>query len=80
MAQTENTAAATGQAVMAFKSKYKLGFEKFPDVGPGTMAKLDELCAKKPEPKPPQPKPPAPGRCFDTIDWNSIFEATDEEC
>jgi peptidoglycan hydrolase-like protein with peptidoglycan-binding domain len=72
--------AATGQAVMAFKSKYKLGFEKFPDVGPGTMAKLDELCAKKPEPKPPQPKPPAPERCFDTIDWNSIFEATDEEC
>jgi peptidoglycan hydrolase-like protein with peptidoglycan-binding domain len=72
--------AATGQAVMAFKSKYKLGFEKFPDVGPGTMAKLDELCAEKPEPKPPQPKPPAPGRCFDTIDWNSVFEAIDEEC
>lgn len=40
--------AATGQAVMAFKSKYHLGFEQFPDVGPGTMAKLDELCASRP--------------------------------
>jgi peptidoglycan hydrolase-like protein with peptidoglycan-binding domain len=36
---------ATGQAVMAFKAKHHLGFEQFPDVGPGTMAKLDELCA-----------------------------------
>src|SRR5229473_4605438 len=51
--------AATGQAVMAFKIKHHLGFEQFPDVGPGTMAKLDELCA--PSPIPPSPVPPSRG-------------------
>ena len=40
----EKYGSATGQAVKAFKKKYSLGFEQFPDVGPGTMAKLDQLC------------------------------------
>lgn len=48
---------ATGKAVKAFKAKYHLGFEQFPDVGPGTMAKLDVLC---PGGSPPTPVPPAP--------------------
>lgn len=51
--------AATGQAVMAFKTKYHLGSEQFPDVGPGTMAKLDALCPPRPVPPTPVP-PPAP--------------------
>lgn len=49
---------ATGMAVKAFKTKYRLGFEQFPDVGPGTMAKLDELC-RGPGPPPP-PAAPCP--------------------
>lgn len=70
--------AATGQAVMAFKAKYHLGFERFPDVGPGTMARLDELCAK---PKPgPTPKPPSTGKCFDKIDWPAFFTQAREAC
>jgi hypothetical protein len=66
--------AQTGQAVMRFKKKYALGFTQYPDVGPGTMRKLDELCAKKggqdPDPNkkkdlpdlpdPPKPKPIGP--------------------
>ena len=46
---------ATGRAVMKFKSKEEqnLGFEKFPDVGPGTMKRLDELCSSVPTPPPP---------------------------
>jgi hypothetical protein len=35
---------ATGQGVMAFKKKHNLGYTQYPDVGPGTMGKLDELC------------------------------------
>jgi outer membrane protein OmpA-like peptidoglycan-associated protein len=62
----------TAQAVMAFKKKYSLGFEQFPDVGPGTMAKLDALCAQPgptppippaPSPVPPGPTPPTPSEC-----------------
>ena len=34
----------TAQGVMAFKAKHHLGSTEFPDVGPGTMGKLDELC------------------------------------
>ena len=34
----------TAAAVRAFKTDQKLGFEQFGDVGPGTMARLDELC------------------------------------
>lgn len=34
----------TAAAVKAFKTQQKLGFEQFGDVGPGTMARLDELC------------------------------------
>lgn len=49
--------AATGKAVMAFKQKYNLGSTQFPDVGPGTTKKLDELCVVSP--KPPTPKPPS---------------------
>jgi hypothetical protein len=41
---------ATARAVRAFKTKYNLGFEQYANVGPGTMAKLDELCAFKPSP------------------------------
>jgi hypothetical protein len=51
---------ATGQAVMAFKKKYKLGDEQYPDVGPGTMTKLDELCVKAVTPKAETPCPPCP--------------------
>jgi hypothetical protein len=73
--------AATGQAVMAFKAKHQLGFERFPDVGPGTMAKLDELCPKPPGPKPnPTPKPPGTGKCFDTIDWDTFFAQARDAC
>ena len=36
----------TAQGVMTFKAKHHLGFEQFPDVGPGTMQKLDEVCGK----------------------------------
>ncbi|WP_218141522.1 eCIS core domain-containing protein [Nitrosovibrio tenuis] len=55
---------ATARAVMAFKKKYKLGFEKFPDVGPGTMAKLDELCLPSPQPLcPPCPEDPRTPGC-----------------
>jgi hypothetical protein len=73
--------ALTGQAVMAFKTKYHLGFEQYPDVGPGTMAKLDELCANQP-PKPnPNPNPtPQPTTCFDSIDWDAFFDGQDEQC
>ena len=35
---------ATAAAVRAFKADQKLGFEQFGDVGPGTIARLDELC------------------------------------
>jgi peptidoglycan hydrolase-like protein with peptidoglycan-binding domain len=43
----------TEAAVRTFKKKYELGSEQFGDVGPGTMAKLDELCASpKPSPTP----------------------------
>jgi peptidoglycan hydrolase-like protein with peptidoglycan-binding domain len=52
--------ADTGKAVMAFKQKHRLGFTQFPDVGPGTMAKLDELCLSKPQPKKPKPPKPEP--------------------
>ena len=38
----------TGQGVMAFKDKHNLGSSQYPDVGPGTMKKLDELCNKNP--------------------------------
>jgi hypothetical protein len=58
--------ADTGKAVQAFKQKHNLGFTQFPDVGPGTMGKLDELCATKPTPQPPKPKsspPEVPGKC-----------------
>lgn len=59
--------ADTGNAVMAFKRKHNLGSTQFPDVGPGTTAKLDELCATKlPVPKTPKPKSPEPelpGKC-----------------
>src|SRR5215470_10167471 len=34
----------TAQGVMAFKAKHHLGSTEFPDVGPRTMGKLDELC------------------------------------
>jgi hypothetical protein len=34
----------TAGAVRAFKKQQKLGFEQFGDVGPGTIARLDELC------------------------------------
>jgi len=59
--------AKTGQAVMAFKKKYNLGSTNFPDVGPGTTAKLDELAnsgkgAEPPKPGPPPVVPP-PGTC-----------------
>ncbi len=50
--------ANTGQAVMAFKRNHHLGFEQYPDVGPGTMKKLDELCAGPIVP--PQVNPPTP--------------------
>ncbi|MGB7539434.1 MAG: DUF4157 domain-containing protein [Anaerolineales bacterium] len=36
----------TSQAVMAFKKKHDLGHSDFPDVGPGTMQKMDELCGE----------------------------------
>ena len=36
--------ANTSEGVMAFKAKHNLGSTNFPDVGPGTMGKLDELC------------------------------------
>ncbi|MDT5047339.1 MAG: hypothetical protein QOE48_5741 [Mycobacterium sp.] len=49
----------TAQAVMAFKRKYQLGFEKYADVGPGTMAQLDTL-GTSPRPTPPGPTPPGP--------------------
>lgn len=49
----------TGKAVLAFKQKHKLGSTQFPDVGPGTTKKLDELCAAKP----PTPTPKPPGDC-----------------
>ena len=39
--------ATTGQAVMAFKRKHGLGSNQFPDVGPRTSAKLDELASRK---------------------------------
>jgi hypothetical protein len=42
--------AATGKAVEEFKKKYGLGFTQFPDVGPGTMRKLDELGSQNPPP------------------------------
>ena len=53
---------------MAFKKKYNLGSTNFPDVGPGTTAKLDELAntskPEPPKPEPPKPAPtPAPGPC-----------------
>jgi len=74
----------TARAVKAFKTKHHLGFEQFPDVGPGTMAKLDELCAgSKPGPTPPPaPTPPAPTpkQCFDTIDWDAFFEQAEPDC
>lgn len=54
--------ADTGKAVMAFKQKHNLGSTQFPDVGPGTTKKLDELCATKP-PTPKLPKPELPGNC-----------------
>ncbi len=50
-----NYDAATGQAVKAFKAKYHLGFETFPDVGPGTTAKMDDLCLGPVPAKPRQP-------------------------
>lgn len=54
--------ADTGKAVMAFKQKHSLGSTQFPDVGPGTTKKLDELCVVSPKPptrKPTKPKPPS---------------------
>ncbi len=48
----------TGQAVMFFKKKHNLGFENYPDVGPGTMGKLDELCATPGQKQPPDDFPP----------------------
>jgi hypothetical protein len=72
--------AATGKAVQAFKRKYRLGFEEFPDVGPGTMTKLDELCAKPgPTPVPP-PAPSLATTCFDKIDWDAFFEEQTPIC
>jgi hypothetical protein len=56
--------ADTGQAVMAFKRKHSLGSTQFPDVGPGTTAKLDQLCVGVPKPeKPKLPKPDLSGAC-----------------
>lgn len=49
----------TSEAVRIFKTKYRLGFEQYADVGPGTMAKLDELCGGGPPG--PGPVPPGPG-------------------
>lgn len=46
--------ADTGKAVKAFKGKYNLGSIQYPDVGPGTMEKLDKLAASSP----PQVQPP----------------------
>jgi peptidoglycan hydrolase-like protein with peptidoglycan-binding domain len=52
----------TGKAVMAFKKKHSLGFTQFPDVGPGTMKKLDDLC---PPSCPPCPSTaPRPAGCL----------------
>ena len=49
---------------MAFKKKHRLGFEQFPDVGPGTMAKLDQLCLPGPQPScPPCPEEPRTPGC-----------------
>lgn len=50
----------TGQAVMFFKKKHNLGFENYPDVGPGTMGKLDELCATPGQNQPPKEWPTPP--------------------
>ncbi len=36
----------TSQGVMAFKKKHNLGSTQYPDVGPGTTKKLDELCGE----------------------------------
>jgi peptidoglycan hydrolase-like protein with peptidoglycan-binding domain len=47
---------ATGQGVMAFKKKHNLGYTQYPDIGPGTMSKLDKLCTG--DESPPQIKPP----------------------
>jgi hypothetical protein len=38
----------TSKGVMKFKTKHNLGCEYYPDVGPGTMQKLDELCSDIP--------------------------------
>jgi peptidoglycan hydrolase-like protein with peptidoglycan-binding domain len=67
--------AKTGQAVMAFKKKYNLGSTNFPDVGPGTTAKLDELAnsGKGVEPAPPSPPGPGPAP-LSTVDfWINAF-------
>ncbi|MBE9571486.1 MAG: DUF4157 domain-containing protein [Proteobacteria bacterium] len=48
----------TGKGVKIFKKKHNLGFTQFPDVGPGTMNKLDELCSKGSVP--PNIVPPIP--------------------
>lgn len=50
----------TGQAVTSFKKKHNLGFENYPDVGPGTMGKLDELCATGGQKQPPKEWPTPP--------------------
>ncbi len=43
----------TAQGVLDFKAKHDLRPKKFPDVGPGTMGKLDELCGRGLPPLPP---------------------------
>lgn len=50
----------TGQAVMFFKKKHNLGYENFPDAGPGTMKKLDELCMGGGKGQPPMVLPACP--------------------
>lgn len=44
----------TGQAVMFFKKKHALGFENYPDVGTGTMSKLNDLCTTTGQEIPPK--------------------------
>ncbi len=64
----------TGQGVMAFKKKHNLGYYQYPDVGPGTMSKLDELCSSGSVPPwttPPQITPGGPS-CQFTILYNNM--------
>lgn len=62
----------TGQGVITFKKKYSLGSYDYPDVGPRTMKKLDELCSK--EVVPPWTTPPKliPESCQLSILYNNM--------